>query len=65
MTMYLKRYYYNICKTFLAAHCFWYKGILSNNILINNDSYKVAIGKYNINFTIVDNDFTQILNVCY
>ncbi|KAE9526497.1 hypothetical protein AGLY_013145 [Aphis glycines] len=46
-----------------AAHCFWYKGILSNNVLINNDSYKVAVGKYDINFTIVDNDFTQIINV--
>ncbi|KAE9523064.1 hypothetical protein AGLY_016536 [Aphis glycines] len=46
-----------------AAHCFWHKEILSNNISINNDSYKVAIGKYDINFTIVDNDFTQIMNV--
>ncbi|XP_050053297.1 venom protease-like [Aphis gossypii] len=46
-----------------AAHCFWHRELLSNNISINNDSYKVAIGKYDINFTIVDNDFTQIMDV--
>ncbi|XP_060840496.1 uncharacterized protein LOC132921476 isoform X1 [Rhopalosiphum padi] len=46
-----------------AAHCFWYKGILSNKISINDDSYKVAVGKYDRNFTVIDNDFTRIMNV--
>ncbi|XP_025208667.1 uncharacterized protein LOC112604026 [Melanaphis sacchari] len=46
-----------------AAHCFWYNGILSNKITIYNESYKVAIGKYDINLTVVDNEFTQIMNV--
>ncbi|XP_060881631.1 uncharacterized protein LOC132953091 isoform X2 [Metopolophium dirhodum] len=46
-----------------AAHCFWQKGMLSNNISINNGLYKIAVGKYDRNFTIIDNDFTQIMNV--
>ncbi|KAE9523065.1 hypothetical protein AGLY_016537 [Aphis glycines] len=46
-----------------AAHCFSNKGILPNNVLINNDSYKIAVGKYDINLTIVDNDLTQIINI--
>jgi len=47
-----------------AAHCFWYQDIiLSNKILINDDSFKVAVGKYDRNFTVVDNEFTRIMNV--
>ncbi|CAI6368896.1 unnamed protein product [Macrosiphum euphorbiae] len=46
-----------------AAHCFWQKGMLSNNISINDGLYKTAVGKYDRNFTIIDNDFTQIMNV--
>ncbi|XP_016655958.1 modular serine protease isoform X2 [Acyrthosiphon pisum] len=46
-----------------AAHCFWQKGMLSSNISINDSLYKIAVGKYDRNFTIIDNDFTQIMNV--
>ncbi|XP_016661871.1 limulus clotting factor C isoform X2 [Acyrthosiphon pisum] len=46
-----------------AAHCFWKNGMLSNNISINDGQYKIAVGKYDRNFEIIDNDFTQIINV--
>lgn len=35
------------------AHCFWKKGILSNNISIIDRLYKVAAGKYYRNLTII------------
>lgn len=47
------------------AHCFWQKKLLSKEISINGDSYKVAVGKYDKNFTVLDNEFTQIINVNY
>jgi len=50
--------------TFLAAHCFWQKGI-SNRISVNDGLYKIAVGKYARDLTVIDNDFTQILNVSY
>ncbi|XP_003240403.1 trypsin-1 [Acyrthosiphon pisum] len=37
--------------------------MLSNSISINNGLYKIAVGKYDRNFTIIDNEFTQIMNV--
>ncbi|CAI6344248.1 unnamed protein product [Macrosiphum euphorbiae] len=46
-----------------AAHCFWQKGMLSNRIPINDGLYKIAVGKYARDFSIIDNDFTQIINV--
>ncbi|XP_029342388.1 uncharacterized protein LOC115033024 isoform X1 [Acyrthosiphon pisum] len=46
-----------------AAHCFWQKGMLSRKISINDGLYKIAVGKYARNFTVIDNDFTQIINV--
>ncbi|CAI6346657.1 unnamed protein product [Macrosiphum euphorbiae] len=46
-----------------AAHCFWQKGMLSNRISINDGLYKIAVGKYARDFSIIDNDFTQIINV--
>ncbi|XP_060870975.1 modular serine protease-like isoform X2 [Metopolophium dirhodum] len=45
-----------------AAHCFWQKGI-SNRILVNDGLYRIAVGKYARDLTVIDNDFTQILNV--
>jgi len=51
--------------TFLAAHCFWERELLSNIISINDDSYKIVVSKYYRNFTIVDNEFTQIMNVSH
>lgn len=47
------------------AHCFWHRELLSKEISINGDSYKVAVGKYDKNFTVLDNEFTQIINVSY
>ncbi|XP_029345055.1 uncharacterized protein LOC100167148 isoform X2 [Acyrthosiphon pisum] len=46
-----------------AAHCFWKKGMLSKNISITDGLYKIGVGKYNRNFTIIDNEFAQIINV--
>ncbi|XP_026815140.1 modular serine protease-like isoform X2 [Rhopalosiphum maidis] len=46
-----------------AAHCFWQNGMLSNRISINNGLYRIAVGKYYRNYTVIDNDFTQILDV--
>ncbi|XP_029344850.1 modular serine protease-like [Acyrthosiphon pisum] len=46
-----------------AAHCFWQKGMLSKIISINDGLFKIAVGKYDRNFTTIDNDFTQIINV--
>ncbi|CAI6349241.1 unnamed protein product [Macrosiphum euphorbiae] len=46
-----------------AAHCFWKKGILSKNISIKDGLYKIAVGKYARDFTVIDNDFTKIINV--
>ncbi|KAF0762508.1 Uncharacterized protein FWK35_00006322 [Aphis craccivora] len=46
-----------------AAHCFWQEDMISNIISINDDLYKIAVGKYNRDLTVIDNDFTQIMNV--
>ncbi|CAI6368302.1 unnamed protein product [Macrosiphum euphorbiae] len=46
-----------------AAHCFWQKGMLSKNISITDGLYKIAIGKYDRNLTVIDNEFTEIKNV--
>jgi len=48
---------------FLAAHCFWQKGMISNRILVNDGLYKIAVGKYSRDFTTIDNQFTQIFDV--
>ncbi|XP_026810570.1 hemicentin-1-like isoform X2 [Rhopalosiphum maidis] len=45
-----------------AAHCFWVKGI-SKIISVTGGQYKIAVGKYKRNYTVNDNDFTQIMNV--
>jgi len=49
--------------TFLVAHCFWHESMSSNRIPINDGSYKVAVGKYTRNYTVIDNEFTQIMDV--
>ncbi|CAI6345677.1 unnamed protein product [Macrosiphum euphorbiae] len=45
-----------------AAHCFWERGMISNTIAVNDDRYKIAVGKYARNFTVIDNKFTEIIN---
>ncbi|XP_060869972.1 uncharacterized protein LOC132944560 [Metopolophium dirhodum] len=45
-----------------AAHCFWKKG-MPYTIIIIDDLYKVAAGKYYKNFKIFDNEYPQIINV--
>jgi len=37
----------------------------SLKISINDGLYKIAVAKYDRNFTVIDNDYTQIINVCY
>lgn len=34
-----------------------------SNIIINDSRYKIAVGKYKRDFTVIDNQFTQIMNV--
>jgi len=46
----------------LAAHCFWNKE-LTNRIIINDGTYRIAIGKYKRDITIMDNEYTQIVDV--
>ncbi|CAI6344828.1 unnamed protein product [Macrosiphum euphorbiae] len=46
-----------------VAHCFWQEGMLSKKISINDGLYKISVGKYERNFTVIGNDFTQIINV--
>ncbi|XP_022162705.1 limulus clotting factor C-like [Myzus persicae] len=46
-----------------VAHCFWKEDMSSKRILTEDGEYKIAVGKYDRNFTIIDNDFTQIINV--
>jgi len=39
--------------------------MISNIISINDDLYKIAVGKYNRDLTVIDNDLTQIMNVSF
>jgi hypothetical protein len=64
-TMYLKMSKYLLNIIFIVAHCFWYKGILSKQISIKDNSYKVAIGKYDKNFTVIENENTIKMDVSY
>jgi len=48
---------------FLAANCYWQESMLSNQISINDGQYKVAVGKDDRNFTVIDNGLTQIIEV--
>jgi len=47
---------------FLAAHCFWQERLI-DRILINDGTYKIAVGKYKSDIAIKDNAFTQIVDV--
>ncbi|XP_029344854.1 mannan-binding lectin serine protease 2 [Acyrthosiphon pisum] len=37
--------------------------MFSKKISINDGLYKIAVGKYSRNFSVIDSDFTQIINV--
>jgi len=39
--------------------------MISNRISVNNGLYRIAVGKYYRNFTVIDNDFTQIMDVSF
>jgi len=39
--------------------------MLSNRISINNGLYKIAIGKYYRNYRVIENEFTQIMDVSF
>ncbi|VVC24912.1 Peptidase S1, PA clan,Serine proteases, trypsin family, histidine active site,Serine proteases, trypsin [Cinara cedri] len=45
-----------------AAQFFWEKES-SNKIIRDTQNYKIAVGKYKRNYSIMDNEFTQIINV--
>jgi len=49
----------------LAAHCFWKSTLTSNTISVNDGLYKIAVGKYARDFTVIDNKFTKIMDVSY
>ncbi|XP_060836526.1 modular serine protease-like isoform X1 [Rhopalosiphum padi] len=46
-----------------AAHCFWQKDMLSKRLSINDGQFKIAVGKYDRDYTVIDNEFTQIMDV--
>lgn len=51
----------------LAAHCFFDGDVTSDSrtrLLESENAYKIAVGKYDRNISILDNDFTQIIDVC-
>jgi len=48
-----------------VAHCFWKKGMLFKSLSVNNGLYKIVVGKYVRNFSVIDHNFTQIVNVSY
>jgi len=51
---------------FLGARCFWYHRRYTSNKISNIDGlYKIAVGKYDRNISIIDNNFTQIMDVSY
>jgi len=39
--------------------------MLSKQISINDGLYNIAVGKYDRNFNVIDNDLTQKMDVCY
>ncbi|VVC38140.1 Hypothetical protein CINCED_3A020844, partial [Cinara cedri] len=45
-----------------AAHCFWSEGLIER-VLNYTDLYKIGVGKYERNISVMDNEFTQIFDV--
>jgi len=39
--------------------------MVSNTISVNDGLYKIAVGKYARDFTVIDNKFTNIMDVSY
>ena len=39
--------------------------MIFNRISVNDGLYKIAIGKYDRDITVIDNDFTKIIDVSY
>lgn len=66
-----KPYYRNLCGGSIIAPnivisgaiSFREKGLLTKQSSINNGIVKVAVGKLNRNFTVLDNEFTKIIDV--
>lgn len=48
---------------FVAAHCFWKKGLRRTTIPNEKNIFKTAVGKENSNFSVIDNTYTQIIDV--
>jgi len=48
---------------FTAAHCFWKKGLRRKILLNENFSIKIAVGKETTNFSVIDNKYTQFIDV--
>jgi len=48
---------------FIAAHCFWKKGLRRTVLQNENNVFKTAVGKENSNFSAIDNTYTQIIDV--
>ncbi|CAH1715671.1 unnamed protein product [Aphis gossypii] len=64
-------HYYRICGGTLiapnlvvsAAHCFWKKGLRRKILLNENFSTKIAVGKETTNFSVIDNKYTQFIDI--
>jgi hypothetical protein len=39
--------------------------MLSKRLSINDGLYKIAVGKYDRDYSVIDNEFTQIIDVSY
>lgn len=48
---------------FVAAHCFWTKGLRRTTIPNEKNIFKTAVGKESSNFSVIDNTYTQIIDV--
>lgn len=48
---------------FVAAQFFWEKGSTNKIIKDETQNYKIAVGKYKRDYLVVDNEYTQIIDV--
>jgi len=55
----------NKIRIIIAGRCFWDRSESSDRIIKDDGKYKIAVGKYDRNISIIDNAYTQIMNVSY
>jgi len=59
----------DLSNNILAAGCFWRKDLVSNQIPINDDLYKIVAPYFDTGVSVIGNDddsyYNQIINVSY